>query len=304
MSTQRRRGEDPHTFGGSWTTAKLKALANYLSAYTTALKNQPFQRWYIDAFAGTGSRQGSRSEIPQGESGELPLLVPTPDQAPALLDGSVRIALKTTPPFDRYVFIDSRADHCRELEKLKLEFPHLAEAIQVRHGDANQVLQNLPRWNSDANRAVLFLDPYGMQVEWKTIEAIARTKAIDLWVLIPLAVGPSRLLVRSGHIPAEWKERLSLFLGTDDWFDALYDVKIEKDLFGTEEERVTRATVSVLGKYLNDRLKSVFADVLEPPGVLRNSTNSPLYLLSFAVANPRGAKLALKLARSAMKDLY
>jgi hypothetical protein len=35
---------------------------------------------------------------------------------------------------------------------------------------------------------VLFLDPYGMQVDWTTIEAIARTKAIDLRVLFPLGI--------------------------------------------------------------------------------------------------------------------
>ena len=35
------------------------------------------------------------------------------------------------------------------------------------------------------HRAVLFLDPYGMQVEWATIEAVAKTKAIDLWLLFP-----------------------------------------------------------------------------------------------------------------------
>jgi three-Cys-motif partner protein len=38
-------------------------------------------------------------------------------------------------------------------------------------------------WRS--HRAVLFLDPYGMQVEWQTIEAIAKTAAIDLWLLFP-----------------------------------------------------------------------------------------------------------------------
>lgn len=32
----------------------------------------------------------------------------------------------------------------------------------------------------------MFLDPYGMQVDWATIEAIAKTKAIDLWILFPL----------------------------------------------------------------------------------------------------------------------
>lgn len=32
----------------------------------------------------------------------------------------------------------------------------------------------------------MFLDPYGMQVERETIDTIARTKAIDTWLLFPL----------------------------------------------------------------------------------------------------------------------
>ncbi len=49
-------------FGGSWTKEKLDILQRYLNAYTTALKNQPFRLWYIDAFAGTGDVQLRASE--------------------------------------------------------------------------------------------------------------------------------------------------------------------------------------------------------------------------------------------------
>lgn len=41
-------------FGGEWTQKKLQVLEEYLERYNTALKNQPFRRIYIDAFAGTG----------------------------------------------------------------------------------------------------------------------------------------------------------------------------------------------------------------------------------------------------------
>lgn len=47
----------PAPFGGGWTKQKLKVLRKYLSAYTTALKRQPFKTAYIDAFAGTGYRE-------------------------------------------------------------------------------------------------------------------------------------------------------------------------------------------------------------------------------------------------------
>jgi three-Cys-motif partner protein len=68
--------------------------------------------------------------------------------------------------------------------------------IQIRPGDANVEIQELCKKDWSSHRAVLFLDPYGMQVEWKTIEAIAATKAIDLWLLFPLGIGVNRLLTK------------------------------------------------------------------------------------------------------------
>src|SRR5690606_41679286 len=49
-----------HGFGGPWTEEKLDRVTRYLQAYTTALKNQPFQLMYIDAFAGTGYRASTQ----------------------------------------------------------------------------------------------------------------------------------------------------------------------------------------------------------------------------------------------------
>lgn len=51
---------ETHQFGGPWTVEKLDALRGYLIGYAQALKNQPFRRWYIDAFAGTGDRTAKR----------------------------------------------------------------------------------------------------------------------------------------------------------------------------------------------------------------------------------------------------
>lgn len=58
-----------------------------------------------------------------------------------------------------------------------------------------------------------------MQVDWKTIEAVAATKAIDLWLLVPLSMGMNRLAMRSGELPDSWRQRMGAFLGTTAWFD-------------------------------------------------------------------------------------
>lgn len=288
-----------HRFGGDWTTAKLDVLANYLASYTTALKDKPskehpFRKGYIDAFAGTGYRDARRDdETSESSQALLPDLAEKEPQA--LLDGSARLALKTEPRFDRYVFIERSAERCAQLEALKTEFPHLAKDIQIRHGDANTEIQELCKKDWRSHRAVLFLDPYGMQVEWKTIEAIAATGAIDLWLLFPLGIGVNRLLTKSGDIPDSWRRRLNLLLGNETWYDEFYRVERKRTLFG-EADHVVKATTETIGRYFNERLKSVFPAVAEEPRVLRNSANCPLYLLCFAVGNEKGAPIALRIA--------
>ena len=276
----------------------MDVLGKYLAAYTTALKNQPFRKIYIDAFAGTGYRVARNV----GEVG--PSLFPElPEEGGRLLDGSARIALKTEPRFDRYIFIERDAKRCAELEALGEEFPDRAAAIDVRQGDANEVVRELCRGSWQSQRAVLFLDPYGMNVEWSTIEAIAATKAIDLWLLFPLGIGVNRLLTRSGERPAGWNERLDTIFGTSEWRSEFYKVEETKDLFGEVETKVIKARLDAIGRYFNKRLASIFAGVAPEPIVLRNSSNNPLYLFCFAVSNERGKVPALRIAEHLIKQL-
>ena len=148
---------ETHQFGGPWTVEKLDALRAYLNAYAQALKNQPFRRYYIDAFAGTGDRTVKRQEA----AGLLEI-----PELDVMTKGSARVALEIEPPFDRYIFIEKRRRRSSALEYLKSEFPNCA--IEILNEDANAAVQRICRdtdWRS--NRAVLFLDPYGMQVSWK-----------------------------------------------------------------------------------------------------------------------------------------
>jgi three-Cys-motif partner protein len=274
-----------------------------LSSYTTALKNTSFEKWYVDAFAGTGYRDARR----QDEAGEVFQTVLLPDLAEVepqdLLDGSARRALLTEPRFERYLFIERSDQRCARLEALKREFPDVASRIGIHRGDASDQLQALCSGDWRSRRGVLFLDPYGMQVEWTTIEAIARTQAIDLWLLFPLGIGVNRLLPRSGQIPESWRRRLDLLLGTKEWHDEFYRVETTPTLFGDDHERVIKASTGTIGKYFNRRLQGIFEGVAAQPGVLRNSRSNPLYLLCFAVGNARGRDIALRIADHLLKEL-
>lgn len=285
-------------FGGDWTEEKLSRIRKYLKAYTTALSRQPFRTAYIDAFAGTGYRELKRKET----TTELMFPELAEQDSQAFLKGSAQIALETQPRFDKYIFIEKDMARFSELEKLKSDYPVVSDDIMLVNADCNAYLQDLcinRVWNM--NRAVLFLDPFGMQVEWKTIEAIAETKAIDLWILFPLGVAINRLLRRDGEIDQAIRAKLDSQFGSTDWFDAFYKTTTSSTLFG-EEERLSKAVnLEEIGTYYVARLKTVFPAVAENPLRLVNSRNSPIYLLCFAAGNPRGAPLAVKIAQDILK---
>jgi three-Cys-motif partner protein len=285
-------------FGGDWTEEKLRRIQKYLSAYTTALSKQQFRTAYIDAFAGTGYRQLKQEQRPS----ELMFPELMERDAQTFLQGSAQIALQTRPRFNKYFFIEKEESRFNELQRLKDKFPEVAEDIILVNADCNAYLQDLclnRTWRS--NRAVLFLDPFGMQVEWQTIEAIAGTKAIDLWLLFPLGVAVNRLLRRDGQIDETLRKKLDTLFGTTDWFDAFYQTETTPTLFGEEARLRKVVNLEQIGQYFVARLKRVFAGVAEKPLPLYNSRNNPLYLLCFAAGNPRGADLAVKIAQDILR---
>jgi three-Cys-motif partner protein len=135
-----------------------------------------------------------------------------------------------------------------------------------------------------------------MQLDWSTIEAIAKTKGIDLWLLFPLGQGVMRMLTKNRVPPKEWREKLTRFFGSDEWEDEFYAESPQDALFPEyEAEKVKVATFESIKRYFIKRLGSVFEKVATPME-LRNSTGSPLFLLCFAASNPRGATTAVKIA--------
>lgn len=281
-------------FGGNWTDEKLERVRKYLAAYTTIMSKQPFRFAYIDAFAGTGYRDLRQETSP----GELMFPELAEQESQSFLEGSARIALQIRPRFHKYIFIEKDSKRFEELQKLKEAFPSLRDDIDLRNEDANDFLQTfLQGKNWREHRAVLFLDPYGMQVEWKTIEAIAHTQAIDLWILFPLGVAVNRLLRKNGKIDSIIRSRLDRLFGATDWYEAFYRTVSRVGLFGEETTVEKVGGFELIGDYFVKRLKTVFAGVAQNPLPLYNSRNNPLYLLCFASGNPRGAGLAVKIAQ-------
>ena len=291
-------------FGGDWTVKKLEVLKKYLSAYTKVLKKQPFKLGYIDAFAGTGNLNINKNKnIEQEKLFEL-----DDEDAQKYLKGSSKIALESEPPFDSYIFIEQDSRRVLELEEMiKNNFYNFYKEnrVHIKNAEANETLKNLCGREWRNHRAVVFLDPFGMEVEWQTINAIARTKAIDLWILFPLGVGVNRMLMRNREdIPPKWSDILDKIFGTTEWSNEFYKTENKLSLLNEDNQETTKvANFTKIAKFYIKRLNSIFAKVVEEPFFLYNSKNNPIYLFCFAAGNPTGAKIAVKIASSIMNKL-
>ena len=164
--------------------------------------------------------------------------------------------------------------------------------IEIFHGDTRIALVELLQgegfdWSNQ--RAVVFLDPFGMQVEWNVIEAIAKTQAIEVFINFPVGMAIQRLLPKSGRFSSADRAKLTRYFGSPDWETVVYSRG--EDLFGETEVAKVEGSGNKLAKWYCDRLKSEFG-FAAAPRLFRNSGGGHLYYLLFASPNPTGTKIA------------
>ena len=279
-------------FGGRWTSEKLEMLGRYLDAYTTALKNQPFDLVYVDAFAGSGTWS------PPTEYG---LDIYDDGDYQELRRGSAAIALDIEyKPFDRFVFIEKDPVRAYSLQELSANHPR-RRAVSVINDDANFVLPDFCRNMSENERAVVFLDPFKTEVDWNTVEAIANTKKIDCWILFPF-MAISRMMSRGSEPSDAISEDFDRIFGGRDFWRGLYSASPQMSLFGGDPTMERRGGGEEIALRYRARLESAFSRVAPTNRVLANSRNSPLFNLFFAAGNPRGAAVAIRIADHILKN--
>lgn len=262
---------------GKWSQEKIKLLGKYLSAYLDILSKQLWCKGYeyIDAFAGTGKPKSKDEQ--------------------SYIDGSPRVALKLSKPFTQYHFVEQSDWRADKLNDLKCEFKD--RSIAIYQGDCNKVIleQILPQLSySSKKRAIAFIDPFGMEMQWETMKKIAETKAIEIILNFPtMAINRGILRKHPDLITEKNRERMNQFWGTNDWMVDLYEE--EQTLFGPELTK-KKQSAKEFGMVFKKRLEQIFGHCTFPV-LMKNSNNAPLYCIMFAGHNKTGAKIASDIFR-------
>lgn len=281
---------------GPWAGEKLECLRKYLEAYTTILRNKGFRGYfYVDAFAGPGYLEVRKKQ--EQDPSQLVLLETAEygsedDGRAEYIRGSPRVALEIKHPFSRYIFLEVDSGRVSQLEELQQEAKEKGRQVIIRQEDCNSYLcerllrneKELRKW-----RGVVFLDPFGMQVPWSTIERLGRTQAIEVFINFPVGMAIQRLLKRSGEFSTNERAKLDSYFGTDEWFDLLYATN--EDLFGGTGAGKRGNSGDRLVKWYRERLRKAFGYATEAREV-QSTTGHPLYYLIFAGPNKTGARIA------------
>ena len=219
-------------FGDEHTKRKLETVERYLSAYATALKYSPFKLLYVDACAGSGSSV-PKATLEKGHPDQVSLdglSVPVAD-TDAIIVGSAIRALGVNPPFHKYLLNDSKQSNVDALRKaISEDFSHLADRVELTRLDANEMLRNLcasQDWNE--TRAVVFLDPFGLQINYETLKLLGQTKAVDVWYLVPV-FAMYRQISGDGQIHPDGGPRVDAALGTTVWREVAVTEEQSTDL--------------------------------------------------------------------------
>ena len=274
-------------FGGDWTKNKIEILVKYAKAYLKIMKDRPYWKLlYFDGFAGTGF-------IVKNEKTNIDITI-----------GAARRIVEIEKPrgFDHFYFVEKNKSNARLLAKSTKEvFPN--KDIQIKEDDCNTKLAELSKFLLSSKgknfRVLAYIDPYGMQLEWKSIISLSKAK-IDIWILVPTGLGVNRLLKKNGEIDETWLTRLEMFLGLDAKSIKSFFYKTETDLtlFGEEEHtKKEKDAINLSGKLYQERLKSVFAFVSQPY-ILKSTQGNIMYHMFMASNN----KTAVKIANDIIKN--
>jgi three-Cys-motif partner protein len=279
-------------FGGSWTFQKVRIIEEYAKAYLHIMKEHPYWKlMYFDGFAGTGEFQTKGKMTPSVFD----------NNSIGLFDGAARTiaSIKEPKPFDMCYFVELEE---QKAALLRASIQKIRESgVFVAQKDCNEAMLRLAsfltgKWGSGGQKykVLAFIDPFGMNVHWSSIEAL-RGLGVDMWILAPTGIGANRLLSRNGQVPDAWASKLESFFGIpkEMIYKNIYQEVTETDLFGNTKTVLTKneKALNEINRMYAERLSTVFKYVSNPYE-MRNSINSTMYHLYLASNNTSAVKIA------------
>lgn len=271
---------------GWWTRAKLQILEDYLAAFLAASGGKSKEAVYIDAFAGAGL---GKDRLTDEE-----------------FDGSARIGSAATATgssgfqFTRLRFFELNERRAHEIQaEFRSEFPN--RDIAVIAGDCNS---ELPRFLREMPAELTyaptfaFLDPFGIELKWATIQALADHKRnrkfkVELWMLFS---SPAMMRLAGGgpeRAAQGFETQLSDLFGNRDW-----EPIVKARRAGDISARLAReAFVNLMRWRIEQSLGYARTHVLE----FKDAHGRPLYHMIFATDHDAGDRIMAHLYAAAAK---
>ena len=271
--------EPPFQFDevGDWWVLKLDIIEQYGSAYTKAfnIRGRQLKKYYIDGFSGAGAHVVKRTR--------------------QQIEDSPARALKITPPFDGFYFIDLNGDKTAYLQTLC----EGRSDVQIINNDANSYLRTLlPTIQyRRINRALCVLDPYGLHLDWDIIELAGKSEAVDMFLNFPVMdMNRNAIWRKPERASPEGIEHMNRYWGDESWKQATYAKSKQAGFYFVDpddEKQPNSAIVSAFRKRLH---KVAGFEFVPDPLPMINSKNAVVYYLFFASPKP--------VARNIITDIF
>ena len=245
---------------GDWSELKLEIVEKYGSAYSKAFNKSKLKHYYIDGFSGAGVHWSKRTGTQ--------------------VEGSPTRALKVSPPFDRYYFIDlneEKTDYLRSTCGARSD-------VVIHTGDCTEYLTKelLPMIQYNKfNRALCLLDPYGLHLDWEVMLQAGQSRAVDMFLNFPVMdMNRNAIWKDPDKVPKGGVDRMTKFWGDESWKQVAYAESKQANFF--EPEMVKQGNQQIVTAF-RERLKKVAGfDHVAEPLPMKNSTKAVVYYLFLA----------------------
>ena len=212
------------------------------------------------------------------------------------------LAIDKPISFDLYYLVELDKSKVKSLESfIEKKFPQKKEKTFVVCEDCNKKLLSLADYlNKNKNyRALAFLDPFGMSVEFASLQAFQNI-GCDMWILFPSGIGVNRLLKkREEAIPPAWYAKLEKVLGMSEAEirNSFYKANPQTALFDDGNRLLKHPDpINRIIEIYSDKLKGIWKHVSKSYP-MKNSTGSVMFHFLLVSQNSTAVKIADDIVR-------